>query len=98
VLCPSPVGIVLDLRGNVLAVAGECPRTDANETEMETARVVASSWDDVFSLCNSPRHVDRCWAWAVKASQSRLRGWVSAYSWRSPLRAKIPASSCSGGS
>jgi hypothetical protein len=36
--------------------------------------------------------------WASNAFQSRFRGWVASYSSRSPLRAKIPARSCKGGS
>ena len=36
--CPSPAGTVRDLRRNSLAAANERPRTNANETEMETTR------------------------------------------------------------
>jgi hypothetical protein len=34
--CPPPAGTVRDLRQNSLVVAGGRPRTNANETEIET--------------------------------------------------------------
>jgi hypothetical protein len=36
VQCPSPIGTVRDLHRNSLTVAGEHPRTNTNETEIET--------------------------------------------------------------
>jgi hypothetical protein len=36
VLCPSPIGIVRDLRWSVLATVGGRPRTNVNETKKET--------------------------------------------------------------
>jgi hypothetical protein len=38
VQCPFPVGTVRDLRRNSLAVASGLPRTNANETEIETTQ------------------------------------------------------------
>ena len=38
VQCPSPIGTVRDLLRNVLATVGGRPRTNANETEIETTR------------------------------------------------------------
>ncbi len=42
-VCPRPVGTVHDLRRSGLAVARGRPRTDANETEMETTRAGRSA-------------------------------------------------------
>jgi hypothetical protein len=38
VQCPSPIGTVRDQRRNSFAIVGGRPRTNRNETEIETAR------------------------------------------------------------
>ena len=47
VQCPSLVGTVHELRRNSFAVAGGRPRTNVNETEMETAPGALTIFDAV---------------------------------------------------
>lgn len=37
-ICPRPVSTIRDLRRNILTVTGGRPRTNTNETEIETTR------------------------------------------------------------
>jgi hypothetical protein len=58
--------------GHLQAMVTASPAVRANR-EMTLLQLIPLRFiSALVPVCNSSRHVDRCWAWAVKAFQSRL--------------------------